>query len=675
MQLPEKLQRAKDLLEESPKFDCIEIANFASAQCIQCTHIATRLKCNLDFTNVLSVQTSAILSHLLSSDERIYDLAFIIKYWLKKNEIISPFGINSYVSMWLLVFFLQIEKILLPIEEYQQNGVLFVVDGYDITFNFNLNSTKNTKTLTQLLHGFFSFYKDFEFETHVLCPGNGQMVRRIEFDRNIYHNELCIEDPFRRKQLISLDMTSLLLQKFRSALDNAAFIGFNQLNSCNNTRDVLLTLCSVDNINSNDAVASASMPNLGSNTTSTSSIPVKSHDDREVAGKANNQGCVCNYDIDVNIHGEMTKRITIVSDESFLVHVEEYMHYHMIRKATESIQYLLEQFSLNFVANALSLICRSERCYQCFYCIPEQKPQIKMMITGLYSKMYKDKSTYKIATHPNTYYEIKDVTPTANLCHIYFEQSENCLIADIYGEKSECLNLFCTSFEENIKKILSAYFLKVFYYHVVFSPHQIVNISYDETQNWLKNKVSFEYELTHENMNCFQTFHKKYFPQENSDNSTLALSAAKLSIDFFLDILANIYAFEVGINIENVPFDLNEVSKVFGVVGQYDTINARKQFNAREDNHFGILFKETRRTFNMLTSRNRKYTETFRAIYHIWSDGPNYRSIKVDIFKPNNGNFIAYDVKHRLKATMTNYFEKLRDGQIFMVKGKAISRE
>lgn len=160
------------------------------------------------------------MASLLQFDARIYVLATIIKYWSKLHDCAGKDRISNYAIIWLLLFYLQQlpEPIVPPIIEFQKRVPPYFVNNF---FNFAFdtsypNQTHNKMRVSELLLGFFKFYKDFDFKTNIICPIYGKAFPKAdiiekklpEFQR--YHeilvlNQLqpmsmnkciCIQDPF-----------------------------------------------------------------------------------------------------------------------------------------------------------------------------------------------------------------------------------------------------------------------------------------------------------------------------------------------------------------------------------------------------------------------------------------------------------------------------------------------
>lgn len=200
---------------------------------LKCVHVQSGINCDLNFSDSLGVLNSPIMCHLLQFDSRIYVLATIIKYWMKIHECTGSNFITNYAALWMLLFYLQTlpEPILPPIIEFQKNAPEYLVSSFNFGFNYQLpNLSNNRMRCSELLHGFFEFYRKFDFENHVICPLYGKTIPKAdvksksvpEFQRYeeilngcpdeapmSLNKPLCIQDPFE----ITHSIPGLIAQK------------------------------------------------------------------------------------------------------------------------------------------------------------------------------------------------------------------------------------------------------------------------------------------------------------------------------------------------------------------------------------------------------------------------------------------------------------------------------
>lgn len=161
---------------------------------VECRHVRSNRKCQLNFGNNIGVYNSQHLFYLLNLDRRIYSLAVLVKYWMKVNSFIDSRGLSSYATLWLIIFYLQQLEypILATIEKYQENIPPNFIRTANLALNTGLKySTSNSQTVFELLHGFFDFYAEFDFENHFVSPLFGESFpKKIStcISRNILPN-------------------------------------------------------------------------------------------------------------------------------------------------------------------------------------------------------------------------------------------------------------------------------------------------------------------------------------------------------------------------------------------------------------------------------------------------------------------------------------------------------
>lgn len=194
---------------------------------ITCFHTVTGFTFNISFIPEFKLVNSNVMKHLLRYDHRIHPLMFILTYWMQTHHL-SGSGLISTDCLFLLVaFYLQTAQIrILPPYCLHQSFVpeVLVERTWNIGFNFNYFAPKtsgNTQlSVSDLLMGFFEFYRDYEFEKNIVCVLFGRSYDRAEFNANVpvefgryklYLEQenavklnttgvMCVQDPFRHHQ-------------------------------------------------------------------------------------------------------------------------------------------------------------------------------------------------------------------------------------------------------------------------------------------------------------------------------------------------------------------------------------------------------------------------------------------------------------------------------------------
>ncbi|XP_022113204.2 terminal uridylyltransferase cid1 [Pieris rapae] len=209
-------------------------------------HRKTKICCDVTFSGRGALKNSLLLQYLISSDERIPPLMFIVKYWAKINKITGRYLMSNYCLILLVVFFLQKELILPTIEFLQRNVDMEETDYWNTEFARVVNLNDNRKSVYNLLGDFFRFYSILDFENNIISLYTGDLIRRECFanDQNITsvyemywvnvteHNLpalvldscFCIQDPFNHSRNAGVTVKRHTAEFIVQLMKNAASI-------------------------------------------------------------------------------------------------------------------------------------------------------------------------------------------------------------------------------------------------------------------------------------------------------------------------------------------------------------------------------------------------------------------------------------------------------------------
>ena len=188
---------------------------------IKFCYIQTNVFCDISFKNSLGIHKSYLLKYYISLDDRVRSLMMLIKYWARHFKVSGTGKMSSFALMLLIIFYLQQPSVNIvpPLTELQRTCQPLIINGWQVNFNENvtLPPITNTNSISQLLHGFFSFYATFEFKSFVICPLDGLAHNKSEFkdtdslprcmdrynacvqmDENLKLNlnrPMCVQDP------------------------------------------------------------------------------------------------------------------------------------------------------------------------------------------------------------------------------------------------------------------------------------------------------------------------------------------------------------------------------------------------------------------------------------------------------------------------------------------------
>ena len=234
---------------------------------VRFVHVESNLKCDLSFHNMMSVMNSKFLKMCQQADPRINTLMIVIKFWAEFQELSGSSSgrdryrkMSNYALYILVIFFLQNEKILPSVRELYYNTVSedsCIINGFECGFprdlslwKIFLDSFPNEKSVSELLHSFFEFYANFDYERCIISPYEGvAMVKEPEGgikipikdlkDRTILKDSrgtMVVQDPFEIDFCVTKEYNT---QKWRNHCKYFLKYGF-----CNNSfrKDEPLTI-------------------------------------------------------------------------------------------------------------------------------------------------------------------------------------------------------------------------------------------------------------------------------------------------------------------------------------------------------------------------------------------------------------------------------------------------
>ncbi|XP_023293887.2 uncharacterized protein LOC111677070 [Lucilia cuprina] len=203
--------RINNLLHRSPHFTDVFAIRRARVPIIKCKHKDTGFSIDINVSCPSSRENTQFIYELVKSDDRIHELMLFLKLWAKNAQIVGRDTMTSYCLITLVIFFLQQpwlkenqainqnkeKRILKSIKELQKNCPFNMVQG--INYAYNLRDKENKPTIPtavttwELIKEFFNFYKDFNFEDHVISPFYGKSIEKTNLTPDIceeYYKQL-----------------------------------------------------------------------------------------------------------------------------------------------------------------------------------------------------------------------------------------------------------------------------------------------------------------------------------------------------------------------------------------------------------------------------------------------------------------------------------------------------
>ncbi|XP_008211725.2 speckle targeted PIP5K1A-regulated poly(A) polymerase [Nasonia vitripennis] len=163
----------------------------AKTPIIKFFYIPSKTSCDISFKNSLAVHNSLLVKHCLSLDPRLRPAMMVIKYWVSNFELKGGDKMSKYSLTLLFLFYLQQKSVKLvpPLIELKRRVVPQIIEGWQVNFDNSKSANNedhegagNSKTIPELLHGFFDFYARYEFKHNVVCPINGQSHKKVSFN-------------------------------------------------------------------------------------------------------------------------------------------------------------------------------------------------------------------------------------------------------------------------------------------------------------------------------------------------------------------------------------------------------------------------------------------------------------------------------------------------------------
>lgn len=175
-------------------------------------------------------------------------MTVFIKKWLSFINLRGGHGFSNFTIYWIVIYYLQEKKHLPSIAELikEHDSSEFIGD-WQIGFASVKCKNNHEDSATELLHGFFEFYGNFDYQRYIICPHMGSLIAKSEFEElnqlpeamktYIKHLEtsanreylridapLCVQDPVALSHNITTGVSSISLKYFRQYCKQSAAI-------------------------------------------------------------------------------------------------------------------------------------------------------------------------------------------------------------------------------------------------------------------------------------------------------------------------------------------------------------------------------------------------------------------------------------------------------------------
>ncbi|CAL9765674.1 unnamed protein product [Musa acuminata subsp. burmannicoides] len=169
----------------------------------------TGLSCDICVNNLLAVVNTKLLKDYAQIDERLRQLAFIVKHWARSRRVNETYQgtLSSYAYVLMCIHFLQLRRpAILPCLQAMDATYTVTVENTKCTYfdrveKLHAFGARNKESIARLLWGFFHYWAyHHDYTDDVISIRTGTIIskrakdwtRRIGNDRHL----ICIEDPF-----------------------------------------------------------------------------------------------------------------------------------------------------------------------------------------------------------------------------------------------------------------------------------------------------------------------------------------------------------------------------------------------------------------------------------------------------------------------------------------------
>ncbi|KAJ8466406.1 hypothetical protein OPV22_028958 [Ensete ventricosum] len=202
------LLRLADILQ-SGNLQNVQALTRARVPIVKLMDPDTGLSCDICVNNLLAVVNTKLLKDYAQIDERLRQLAFIVKHWARSRRVNETYQgtLSSYAYVLMCIHFLQLRRpAILPCLQAMDATYTVTVENTKCTYfdrveKLHAFGARNKESIARLLWGFFHYWAyHHDYTDAVISIRTGSIIskrakdwtRRIGNDRHL----ICIEDPF-----------------------------------------------------------------------------------------------------------------------------------------------------------------------------------------------------------------------------------------------------------------------------------------------------------------------------------------------------------------------------------------------------------------------------------------------------------------------------------------------
>ncbi|XP_059651507.1 UTP:RNA uridylyltransferase 1 [Cornus florida] len=205
----------------------------------------TGISCDICINNVLAVVNTKLLQNYAQIDERLRQLAFIVKHWAKARAVNETYRgtLSSYAYVLMCIHFLQqCKPAILPCLQEMERTYVVTVENVECAYFDQVEKLRNfgcrnRESIAQLVWAFFNYWAYIhDYTNDVISVRTGSILskrakdwtRRIGNERHL----ICIEDPFEISHDLGRVVDKFSIRVLREEFERAAEIMQYDPNPC-----------------------------------------------------------------------------------------------------------------------------------------------------------------------------------------------------------------------------------------------------------------------------------------------------------------------------------------------------------------------------------------------------------------------------------------------------------
>lgn len=218
-------------------FENVEAITSARVPIVRMSDPGSGFSCDICVNNLFAVANTKLLKDYAQIDERLLQLAFIVKHWAKLRGVNETYRgtLSSYAYVLMCINFLQLrEPKILPCLQAMEPTYTMVVDDtecayFDEVHQLHDFGAENKESISELLWAFFHYWAfHHDYRNDVISVRMGKPVSkqeknwttRVGNDRHL----MCIEDPFETSHDLGRVVDRQTIRILREEFERAAGI-------------------------------------------------------------------------------------------------------------------------------------------------------------------------------------------------------------------------------------------------------------------------------------------------------------------------------------------------------------------------------------------------------------------------------------------------------------------